>query len=287
MKTWLHTSHFSHFFVATVPWPGLGSWTAESVWLQGVFSLVLGDLSCDPSFWLTRKLSHLNTLSSERSSQDPVCPGGKFLLVLPSPGSAGRYLKRKFLLIHWRARGALNSVWRGTLLCAHPRPVAIASDINESQGKHSGDWWQLYVQADGWSPSQPTMISFPSAINLTQLWGVRKPVSREREGLFPIGTESFWTLTFLKLSLFDKCRVPETEENEQQNAVHQTSTMTDLSMGWGAALPLPVKQDRQMCNSENAPGLGPRKAFAVGRRTVEVIPSSPMIHFRMCQSIHN
>lgn len=42
-----------------------------------------------------------------------------------------------------------------------------------------------------------------------------------------------------------------------------------------------------MCNLDNAPILGPLKALDEGKQTVEVIPSSPLIHFWMFQFVHN
>lgn len=181
LKTLLHSFHFSHFSMATSWQPGPGPWGTELVRLQRVSVLSHSGRSratiqasdSQESFFQPNTLSF-----SERSSQETTKSWWKIPSCFGQLWVSWQIFKKKISSDPLKGKRCLELGLErnSSSSCAHPRPVAIAPEINESQGKHSGKWWQLYVQIGSWLPSQPTTISLPSAINLTQLWGVSKPV---------------------------------------------------------------------------------------------------------------
>lgn len=89
----------------------------------------------------------------------------------------------------------------------------MAPEINESQGKHSGDGEAICANP-GLVTQPANNDKLPFGHKPDPAVGCEQPVWRKGEVLFPTGIESFWTLIFLKLSLCDKCRVPKAEENK-------------------------------------------------------------------------
>lgn len=145
---------------------GPGPWATELVQLQeSVFlahsgrSRATGQASdSSENFFQPYTLS-----SCERSSQDPTKSWWK----IPSPFGqlwvSWQIFEKKISSDPLKGKRCfeLSPQRNLSLSCAHPRPVAIAPETNESQGKHTGQWWQLCVWIDGWLLSQPTMINFP------------------------------------------------------------------------------------------------------------------------------
>lgn len=146
MKTLLHSSHFSHFSMATSLQPG--PWATELFQLQKVFSLILIDLELQPKLWLTKKLSPTQHTKFFWKQSPRSCE-----VLVEIPSRVGQLWVSRQIFKKNTSSGPLKgercfelSLERNlSSPCAHPRPVAIALEINESQGKHSGKWWQLYV----------------------------------------------------------------------------------------------------------------------------------------------
>lgn len=195
MKTWLHASHFSHFTTATSVQSG--PWATELVQLQRVNIFAHPDSpGPQPKLKITRKFfSTQHTKFSERSSQDPTkfSSGGNSLLLWPALGQLTDSLKESFF---WSTEGQ-EVLWTQAgeelefTVCTS-QTCCYSTWKKWVTGEMQREWWQLYVQTEAWLPSQPTMISFPSAIKSTQLWGVAKGGRR---------FISYWHAVLLNLDL--------------------------------------------------------------------------------------
>lgn len=181
--------------------PGPLPWANELVQLQRVSVLACSDRSRAAILASDSQGSFLqhNTLSSsERSSQDSTKSWWKILSCFGQLGVSWQVFKEKISsdLLKGKRCFELGLERNLSSSCLYPRPVAIAPEINESQGKHGRVQEQPYVQIGSWLHSQPTMISFLSVINLTQLWVWANLCKRREKVYFLLASSSFEPGTF-------------------------------------------------------------------------------------------